>query len=641
MAEKQQLEPELKEILRAEFNKDWRKELRKAIPVKERMKIPRQKMPEREPEERNRDFNEVNLGLDVKVAQIEARRCLDCANPQCILGCPVRIDIPSFIKLIEKGDFIGSARKLKETNSLPAICGRVCPQEIQCELTCTVMKATGVSVAIGNLERFASDYERLRGEVSLPPIPPPTGKKVAIIGAGPAGLTVAGDLAKKGHKITIFEALHVAGGVLVYGIPEFRLPKSILQAEVNYLERLGVELRTNFVVGLSATIEDLKKDGYDAFFVGTGAGLPNFMRIPGENLVGIYSANEYLTRVNLMKAYEFPEYDTPVFLGRKVAVLGGGNVAMDSVRTAKRLGAESSTIVYRRSRVEMPARVEEVKHAEEEGIEFHFLTTPIRYISDEYGRVKAMECLKMKLGEPDSSGRRRPVPVPGSEFTVETENVFSAIGEMPDFSYLPEKVKHDEWVVQVDAETGGASTPAVFAGGDIIEIPHMVVTAIGSGKRSALAIHAMLRGEDVRPIYESVKIGHKGSLAATELISPKESDYLKSDKVVSIDDINLYYFRQAGRSKMPHLAPAERKRSFDEVNLGLPEEVAVQEAARCFNCGVCNGCDNCFVFCPDSTIHRKDGNYWVNYDHCKGCGVCVQECPRSALSLEAEEKWRR
>ncbi|MFQ6038132.1 MAG: NADPH-dependent glutamate synthase, partial [Candidatus Aminicenantales bacterium] len=416
MAEKmKELSPEVKQKLREEFNKEWRKQLRKSFPAKQRMKIKRQKMPERTPEERNQDFNEVNQGLDARAAVREAQRCLDCANPQCVMGCPVGIDIPMFVKLVEVGDFLQSVRKIKETNSLPAICGRVCPQEIQCEAVCNLKKATGVPVAIGNLERFVADYERMKGDVFIPSLPPSTGKKVAVIGSGPAGLTVAGDLARKGHHVTIFEALHVPGGVLVYGIPEFRLPKKILEAEISYLKKLGVKLRTNFVVGLTATLEDLKKDGYDAFFIGTGAGLPNFMRIPGENLVGVYSANEYLTRVNLMRAYDFPEYDTPVLIGRKAAVLGGGNVAMDAVRTAKRLGAKRATIVYRRSRVEMPARVEEVHHAEEEGIEFHFLTTPTRFIGDEKGRVKAMECIRMRLGEPDASGRRRPIPIEGSE----------------------------------------------------------------------------------------------------------------------------------------------------------------------------------------------------------------------------------
>jgi glutamate synthase (NADPH/NADH) small chain len=313
MAEKKEIPPEIKEKLRTRFNEAWRKELRKSIPVKERMKLPRQKMPERDPDARNEDFFEVNLGLDEKLAKEEAKRCLDCANPQCVMGCPVGIDIPTFVKLLEIGDYEQSVRKLKETNVLPAICGRVCPQETQCEVVCNLNKATGVPVAIGNLERFIADYERNTGEVYIPKLPPSTGHKVAVLGAGPAGLTVAGDLALKGHDVTIFEALHVAGGVLVYGIPEFRLPKKILSAEVDYLKSLGVKLITNFVVGLTATIDDLKKEGYEAFFIGTGAGLPNFMRIPGENLVGVYSANEYLTRVNLMRAYDFPTYDTPVF----------------------------------------------------------------------------------------------------------------------------------------------------------------------------------------------------------------------------------------------------------------------------------------------------------------------------------------
>lgn len=495
MTEKKELSPEVKEVLRTEFNKDWRKELRKSIPVKERMKGSRQKMPEREPEERNKDFNEVNLGLDGKLAIQEARRCLDCAKPQCVLGCPVGIDIPTFIKLIEIGDFVQSVRKIRETNSLPAICGRVCPQEIQCETVCNLKKATGVPVAIGNLERFVSDYESMKGEVYIPQIPPSTEHKVAVIGAGPAGLTVAGELARKGHEITIFEALHEAGGVLVYGIPEFRLPKSTLESEVDYLKKLGVELKTNFIVGLTATIEDLKNDGYEAFFIGSGAGLPTFMRIPGENLIGVYSANEYLTRVNLMRAYEFPKYDTPVYLGKRAAVIGGGNVAIDSVRTAKRLGAKPATIVYRRSRVEMPARVEEVKHAEEEGIEFHFLTAPIRYRGDEKGRVKAMECIRMRLGEPDSSGRRRPVPIEGSEFTKEVNLVVVAIGQSPN-PLIPQttpQLKVGKWGnVEVDWDTMATSMEGVYAGGDIIRGGATVILAMGDGRVAASEIDKYL-----------------------------------------------------------------------------------------------------------------------------------------------------
>jgi glutamate synthase (NADPH/NADH) small chain len=500
MTEKKEMPAELRERLKTEFNKEWRQERRKAVPMKERMKIPRQKMPERKPEERNKDFREVNLGLETKAAVLEAQRCLDCANPGCVMGCPVSIDIPSFIKLIEKGDLVASIRKMKETNSLPAICGRVCPQEIQCEEVCNLKKATGVPVAIGNLERFISDYERLNGQVFIPEIPPPTGKRVAIIGAGPAGLTVAGLLARKGHQVTIFEALHIAGGVLVYGIPEFRLPKSILKAEVDYLLKLGVQLRPNFVVGKTATLEDLRKDGYEAFFVGTGAGLPSFMRIPGENLVGVYSANEYLTRVNLMRAYEFPEYDTPVIVGKRVAVIGGGNVAMDSVRTAKRLGAERAMIIYRRSRQEMPARVEEVKHAEEEGIEFHFLTAPTKYFGDEKSHVKAMECLRMELGEPDSSGRRRPVPLPGSEFISEVDMVVVAIGQSPN-PLIPQttpELRIGKWGnIEVNWETMATSLAGVYAGGDIVRGGATVILAMGDGRIAASEIDKYLNREKI------------------------------------------------------------------------------------------------------------------------------------------------
>ncbi|MDH7512536.1 MAG: NADPH-dependent glutamate synthase [Clostridiales bacterium] len=460
------------------------------------MKIPRQKMPEREPEVRNRDFKEVNLGLEAEAARREAQRCLDCANPSCVTGCPVAIDIPTFVKLIEKGEFVASLRTIKETNSLPAICGRVCPQETQCEVVCNLKKATGAPVAIGNLERFVSDVEYREGKVFVPAIPPSTGKRVAIIGAGPAGLTVAGELAKKGHKVTIFEALHIAGGVLVYGIPEFRLPKSILKAEVDYLEKLGVELKMSFVVGKAATIDDLRKDGYDAFFIGTGAGLPNFMRIPGENLIGVYSANEYLTRVNLMRAYDFPAYDTPVFRGKRVAVIGGGNVAMDSVRTAKRLGADLAAIIYRRSRHEMPAREEEVKHAEEEGIEFHFLTTPIRYIGDNDNKVKAMECLRMELGEPDSSGRRRPVPVEGSEFMTEVDMVVVAIGQSPNplMAQTTPDLKVGKWGnLEVDWKTMATSIPGVYAGGDIVRGGATVILAMGDGRLAAQEIDKYLK----------------------------------------------------------------------------------------------------------------------------------------------------
>jgi glutamate synthase (NADPH/NADH) small chain len=494
--EKKELAPELKAKLRAGFEQDWRKDLRKSVPTKERMAGDRQKMPERPAGQRNRDFGEVNIGLTPEMARAEARRCLDCANPRCVLGCPVSIDIPSFVKLVEKGEFLAAAWKLKETNSLPAICGRVCPQETQCEELCTMKKVSGVPVAIGNLERFASDFERLSGSIRIPPLPPPSGKKAAVIGAGPAGLTVAGDLAKLGHKITIFEALHEEGGVLIYGIPEFRLPKAILKAEVDYLKRLGVEVRTSFVVGMTATIDDLKAEGYEAFFVGSGAGLPNFMKIPGENLVGVYSANEYLTRVNLMRAYDFPGHDTPVFRARTAAVIGGGNVAMDSVRTAKRLGAERAVIIYRRSRTEMPARNEEIHHAEEEGIEFQLLTTPIRYLGDKNGRVRAMECQKMGLGEPDASGRRRPVPIEGSEYTVEVDLVVCAIGQSPN-PLIPQTtpgLKMGKWGnIEVDWATMATSLPGVYAGGDIIRGGATVILAMGDARTAAAEIDRYLR----------------------------------------------------------------------------------------------------------------------------------------------------
>ena len=502
MDEKKAINPELKARLQAEFEKIWRKELRKAIPVKERMKIARRHMPEREPEERNKDFREVNLGLSPEEAFEEAKRCLDCVNPQCVTGCPVSIDIPTFIKLIEKGQFLESVMKIKETNTLPAICGRVCPQEAQCEAACNLKKATGVSVGIGNLERFASDYERLNNQVRVPKIAPATGKKAAVIGAGPAGLTVAADLRKKGHEVTVFEALHEGGGVLVYGIPEFRLPKAILRAEIDFLKQLGVEFRMNFVVGKTATIDDLRREGYEAFFIGTGAGLPNFMKIPGENLIGVYSANEYLTRVNLMRAYDFPRYDTPVFLGKRAAVIGGGNVAMDSVRTSKRLGAERSIIIYRRSRAEMPARTEEIKHAEEEGIELHFLTVPTRYIGDEKGRVRAMECLRMELGEPDASGRRRPVPVPGSEFTTDIDLVVVAIGQSPN-PLIPQTtagLKIGKWGnIEVDETTMATSLSGVYSGGDIVRGGATVILAMGDGRTAAADMDRFLRASPAGP----------------------------------------------------------------------------------------------------------------------------------------------
>jgi glutamate synthase (NADPH/NADH) small chain len=460
----------------------------------EKLKIPRQKMPGQDPKERIKNFKEVPFGYTPEMAMAEAKRCLQCKKALCVGGCPVEINIPEFVQLIAQGDFIGAAKELKKTNSLPAVCGRVCPQEDQCEKICVLAKKYQ-PVAIGNLERFAADYEREQGEIEIPKIAPPTGKKVAIVGSGPSGLTVAGDLIKLGHQVTIFEALHKAGGVLVYGIPEFRLPKTIVQAEVDYLIKLGVEVKTSQVIGKLHTIDELFERGYHAVFIGTGAGLPNFMNIPGENLNGVYSSNEYLTRSNLMKAYDFPEYDTPIFSGKNVAVLGGGNTAMDSVRTALRLGAENGYIVYRRSKTEMPARIEEIHHAEEEGVQFHFLTTPIKYIGNEGGWVTGMECLRMELGEPDASGRRRPVPVEGSNFVMEVDTVVVAIGNSsnPLVPQTTTGLEVNKWGnIIADPETGQTSRKGVWAGGDIVTGGATVILAAGAGKKAARDMHRYL-----------------------------------------------------------------------------------------------------------------------------------------------------
>jgi glutamate synthase (NADPH/NADH) small chain len=462
--------------------------------IKERMKIPKQVMPEQDPGERVRNFYEVPLGFTPEQAMAEAKRCIQCKKPLCVGGCPVNIDIPWFIRLVGEGKFVEAARKVKETNGLPAVCGRVCPQEDQCEKVCVVGKKNE-PVSIGRLERFVADYEREHGEVALPEIPRSTGKKVAVVGAGPAGLTVAGDLVKKGHKVTVFEALHVAGGVLMYGIPEFRLPKKIVQAEVEYLKRMGVEIVMNAVVGKLDTIDELLSNGYGAVFVGSGAGLPNFMNIPGENLAGVYSANEYLTRVNLMKAYMFPEYDTPIIRGRKIAVFGGGNTAMDAARTALRLCPEEVSIVYRRSMEELPARKEEIHHGEQEGLKFQLLTNPKRFIGDEEGRLKAVECVKMELGAPDESGRRRPVEMKGSEFTIECDVAIVAIGNgaNPLIPQTTPDIKVNKWGnITVDPDTGRTSKKGVFSGGDIVRGGATVILAMGDGRKAADSIHEYL-----------------------------------------------------------------------------------------------------------------------------------------------------
>jgi glutamate synthase (NADPH/NADH) small chain len=445
-------------------------------------------MPKQKPEVRRRNFNEVALGYNEEQAREEANRCLQCPKPQCIQGCPVEIDIPAFIKLIKEGKYEEAITKIKEKNSLPAICGRVCPQEEQCQRACVVGKV-GDPVSIGRLERFLADWEMKRGS-KIPGKTPATGKKVAIIGAGPAGLTVAADLAKLGHDIVIFEALHLPGGVLVYGIPEFRLPKRIVQAEVDYIQKLGAELKTGYLVGRTYTIPELLKErDFDAVFIGTGAGLPQFMNVPGENLGGIYSANEFLIRVNLMKSYAFPCYDTPIRVGGHVVVIGGGNVAMDSARSALRLGAGEVCIVYRRSREELPARKEEV-----EGIACRFLAAPMRFIGDEKGWVKQMECICMELGPPDESGRRRPVPVKGSEFVMDTDTVIVAIGRTPNpiIQRTTDGLEVTKWGTVVADENGKTSIEGVYAGGDIVTGEATVISAMGAGKKAAKAMHEYL-----------------------------------------------------------------------------------------------------------------------------------------------------
>jgi glutamate synthase (NADPH/NADH) small chain len=453
-------------------------------------------MPEQPPAARVGNFREVPYGLTPDLAVLEASRCIQCRNPQCVKGCPVGVRIPEFIDLVAKGKFVEAARKIRETNALPAVCGRVCPQEEQCEMPCVLGKK-GEPVAIGRLERFVADFERVTGNVVVPAPAPPTGKRVAVVGAGPAGLTVAGDLVRIGHDVTIFEALHEPGGVLMYGIPEFRLPKEIVRAEVDYIRKLGAKLECNVVVGKSVTVDELlSEERFDAVFIGSGAGLPYFMNIPGESLVGVYSANEYLTRVNLMKAYRFPEADTPVCRARRVAVVGGGNVAMDAARTAVRLGAEKVSLVYRRSRKEMPARIEEVHHAEEEGIEFHMLTNPVAFHGNEEGFVTEVECQRMELGEPDASGRRRPVPVQGSEFRLAAEAVIVAIGNgaNPLVPATTPGLEASRWGnILADPETGKTSRKGVFAGGDIVIGAATVILAMGAGRKAAAAIDGYLK----------------------------------------------------------------------------------------------------------------------------------------------------
>ena len=487
---------EQEQLIASRRAEPWREELRKRMKNKERTDIPRVKMPELDPEYRSHTrLEEVNLGLSPEQARREAQRCLDCPKPTCMQGCPVGIHIPTFIKNIERGEFLEAARVLKETSALPAVCGRVCPQEKQCESQCIHLKMGKEAVAIGYLERFAADYERESGQISVPQVDPANGIKVAVVGSGPAGLSFAGEMAKRGYDVTVFEALHEIGGVLKYGIPEFRLPNRIVDVEIDGLRRMGVHFLTNCIVGKTLSYDDLHDDGFRGIFVASGAGLPNFMGIPGENLVGVMSSNEYLTRVNLMDAAN-PESDTPVQQGKRVAVIGGGNTAMDSVRTAKRLGAERAMIIYRRSEEEMPARLEEVKHAKEEGVEFLTLHNPIEYLGDERGRVRQMRLQKMQLGEPDASGRRRPIPIEGAIETVEVDEVIVSVGVSPNplipraFSGLEISKKG---TIVVDEASRRSALPDVYAGGDIVRGGATVILAMGDGKKAASSMDEAMR----------------------------------------------------------------------------------------------------------------------------------------------------
>jgi glutamate synthase (NADPH) small chain len=469
----------------------------KVLPLKERMKIPRQHMLEQPPLLRAANFTEVNLGYSEELARQEALRCLECAKPACTNDCPVGVKVKDFVQLIVAGDFLGAAAKIREDNVLPAITGRVCPQEDHCEGGCLMGKKVQ-PLGIGYLERFVADYEQRHLDISNLPKAPSTGKKVAIVGSGPSGLTAAGDLVQKGHQVHVFEALHTPGGVLVYGIPEFRLPKQIIREQIDYMRAMGVEFETDVVVGKTVTLDELlEEEGYDAVFIGTGAGLPQFMNIPGEHLNGVYSANEFLTRINLMHAYEFPKYDEPMLdlHGKHVAVIGGGNTALDAIRSALRLGASKAYVIYRRSEAEMPARKEEVKHAQQEGIEFRVLTNPVEFLSDGKGWLSAVRCMRMELGEADASGRRRPVAVEGSEFDIPLSVAVIAIGTGANpliQSTTPGLNTNKRNYIEADVMTQRTSRKGVFAGGDIVTGSATVILAMGAGRRAAKSIHEYL-----------------------------------------------------------------------------------------------------------------------------------------------------
>jgi glutamate synthase (NADPH/NADH) small chain len=468
------------------------------LKAKDRMAIPQQQMPAQDPVVRRANMSEVALGYSEEQVKLEAMRCLQCKSKPCVKGCPVAIDIPRFIGRAEEGDFAGALAVIRESSLLPSICGRVCPQESQCQAYCTVgksLKDPMKAVSIGRIERYVADWERESGEQAVPPVKPDTGKKVAIIGSGPAGITAAADLRKEGHAVTIFEAFHKPGGVMIYGIPEFRLPKKIVENEIEVLEAMGVEVRTNFLVGRTRKLQDLiEKDGFDAVFIGSGAGLPKFMTIPGENLVGVFSANEYLTRSNLMKAYDREQSDTPIYRSKKVAVLGGGNVAMDAARSAVRLGAEEVSIIYRRTEAQMPARVEEVEHAKEEGVILRTLRNPKQILGDEQGRVRGIELLEYELGEPDESGRRRPVAIEGSEHEMEVDTVIVSIGNdsNPLLTQTAGELETNKWGNIVTDEDGRTSMDRVYAGGDIVLGAATVILAMGEGRKAAASINQML-----------------------------------------------------------------------------------------------------------------------------------------------------
>lgn len=484
-------------ILKAERDMPWRVAVREGMKPKDRMQIERVKMNEVNPIERAKSYIEVNQGLNLEQAQQEAHRCLDCPSPSCMTGCPVEINIPKFIKNIERGEILEAAKVLKETSTLPAVCGRVCPQEKQCESKCIYHKQNKQPVAIGYLERFAADYERESGKLSVPQVEKANGIKVAAIGSGPAGLAFAGDMAKKGYDVTVFEALHEIGGVLKYGIPEFRLPNNIVDVEINSLRKMGVKFEPDFIVGKTATMNDLRAEGFQAFFVCSGAGLPRFMNIPGENYLGIMSSNEYLTRVNLMHAAD-KNFDTPVFFGKNVAVIGGGNTAMDSVRTAKRLGANRAMIIYRRSIEEMPARLEEIHHAQEEGVEFIMLSNPVEYTADEKGRVNGMKVQKMQLGEPDERGRRSPVPIEGAIENIDIDLAIVSVGVSPNpliHDSHPELEATAKGTLVASDESLQTTVDDVFAGGDIVRGGATVILAMGDGRKAAASMDAHFKNK--------------------------------------------------------------------------------------------------------------------------------------------------